>query len=148
MKESDQWQTPQWLFDELNEEFNFQYDCCAEEHNTKCVNWSSNFLEDDEVVFCESAFMNPPYSNPLPFVSAAWERSKHCKIVCLLKVDTSTRWWSVFWDYGNHTPKDGCEVRFFPRRIKFESPNKEERSGPTFPSCLVIMDRRKLNGID
>ena len=45
-------------------------------------------------------FCNPPYSNPKPFIEKAWEDSKHCKIVCLVKCDPSTKWWSTFWDYG------------------------------------------------
>ena len=32
---SDEWATPQWLFDELNNEFNFDLDPCASEENHK-----------------------------------------------------------------------------------------------------------------
>ena len=38
-------------------------------------------------------FVNPPYSNPLPWVKKAIEESKKGRlIVMLLKMDTSTRW--------------------------------------------------------
>lgn len=33
---SDDWETPQWLFDELNREFHFTLDPCADKHNHKC----------------------------------------------------------------------------------------------------------------
>ena len=33
---SDEWATPQALFDELNNEFNFNLDVCATEENHKC----------------------------------------------------------------------------------------------------------------
>lgn len=33
---TDQWATPQDLFDELNQEFNFNLDPCADESNHKC----------------------------------------------------------------------------------------------------------------
>lgn len=33
---SDMWATPQWLFDELNAEFNFTLDSCATPENAKC----------------------------------------------------------------------------------------------------------------
>ena len=33
---SDMWATPQDLFDELNAEFAFTLDVCAEEYNAKC----------------------------------------------------------------------------------------------------------------
>ncbi len=106
--------------------------------------------------------------NPQPFIQKAWEDSRHCKMVCLVKCDPSTRWWATFWDYGSNCscvgiprfltcnkcnkdnifrgPKPGCEVRFFPKRIKFDPPKGFEGkvSSPSFPSALVIMDRRGL----
>lgn len=33
---SDEWETPQTFFDELNKEFNFDIDVCATEENHKC----------------------------------------------------------------------------------------------------------------
>ena len=33
---SDRWATPQYIFDELNKEFNFTLDPCADEKNRKC----------------------------------------------------------------------------------------------------------------
>lgn len=34
--QTDQWATPQDFFDKLNEEFDFNLDPCADEHNHKC----------------------------------------------------------------------------------------------------------------
>ena len=34
--ETDQWATPQQFYDELNQEFNFDLDPCADEYNHKC----------------------------------------------------------------------------------------------------------------
>ncbi len=185
-KLSDQWQTPQWLFDELSGEFNFDIDLCATKENSKCILFGTDYLRDgvgsvhndmDYPCFQEyikenllsngTCFMNPPYSNPRPFIEKAWEDSKHCKIVCLVKCDPSTKWWATFWNYGEiwtkdssysdafktgltHLqrigPKQGCEVRFFPKRIKFGPPKGFEgrTTGPCFPSALIIMDRRGL----
>ena len=42
---SDEWATPQDLFDKLNEEFHFDYDPCATSENHKCLLWTSK--EDD-----------------------------------------------------------------------------------------------------
>jgi phage N-6-adenine-methyltransferase len=204
-KLSDSWQTPQALFDEINKEFNFNIDLCATEENSKCILFMHDYLNNklylkntNKIVSCkfyldnidengfDSAFMNPPYSNPLPFIEKAWEDSKHCKIVALVKCDPSTKWWATFWNYtdicsdnkfcvacngsgrredfigkGNNCDqcsgegsrilktasrgsKPGCEVRFFPKRIKFDPPAGWEgkTSGPTFSSALIIMDRR------
>ncbi len=187
MSDSDSWETPQWLFDQLNAEFHFDIDLCATEDNSKCEDFCHDYLNDiigrkgSNCIGCfqqetkqgliQSAFMNPPYSRPTKtnpginsFIEKAWEDSKYCKIVCLVKCDPSTKWWSTFWNYDNSTctncssgypdnncyceeigPKPGCEVRFLPRRIRFEAPpGLDGQSGPTFPSCIVIMDRRRL----
>lgn len=103
--------------------------------------------------------MNPPYSNPKPFIEKAWEDSKYCKIVCLVKCDPSTKWWATFWEYGvecpciqfgveandpdiclgcnnkgrYNGPKPGCEVRFFPKRIQFDPPIELVESGDVCP---------------
>ena len=192
---NDSWQTPQDLFDVLDkggeymgiefEGFNFDIDLCATRDNSKCDIWFNDYFEQDlssDSVKGATCFMNPPYSNPLPFIEKAWHDSQWCKIICLVKVDTSTKWWGVFW---NHTkgkdqcefvigPKLGCDVIFFPKRIKFDPPaeykckwcdgwgvvegsnepwckkcttakGKKKLSGPNFPSCLIIMDRREIN---
>lgn len=36
LSKTDSWSTPQWLFDELNREFHFTLDPCADEFNHKC----------------------------------------------------------------------------------------------------------------
>ncbi len=192
-KLSDSWRTPQELFDELDKEFDFDIDLCAIEENTKlsayCINYLTNFVKAGELYLTlfedyipNTAFMNPPYSNPKPFIEKAWVDSRYCKIVCLVKCDPSTRWWATFWNYievpdcpkcnicegtGRTSiidrkcrfcfegkmkwitpigPKEGCEVRFFPKRIKFVPPEEWEGkvSGPSFPSALIIMDRREI----
>ncbi len=117
MSVSDKWQTPKWLFDELSEKYGpFDIDLCATKENSKCKDYYTDYLGNNVTVriadeeFIEEGlcifegarcFMNPPYSNPLPFIQKAWEDSKHCKVVCLVKVDPSTKWWSVFWNYDD-----------------------------------------------
>jgi len=146
---NDNWQTPQWLFNSLNEEFNFTVDLCASHYNHKCDRFYSetnSLLTVDPVALrSDICFMNPPYSRNLikPCIEKAWQIAQNASVVCLLKVDTSTRWWSIFWDYENHMPKHGCKIRFFPKRVKFDPPpNVNGKSGPAFPTCVVIMDRR------
>ncbi len=186
---NDEWRTPEWLWGELNEEFNFGVDLCAVRDNAKCKLWCHDYLNTDLIgshFNDKTCFMNPPYSNPYTFIEKAWADSKYCKIVCLVKCDPSTKWWSIFWNYGEsgcrkcgnlgiygsdavncphcRGPKPGCEVRYFPKRIKFDPPLElkawkekskwkyldlitreiKELSGPSFSSCLLIFDRRGL----
>jgi len=56
----DGWQTNQDLWNKLNEQYSFNYDCCASHDNTKCKSFASRF---EEVSFVEGcAWMNPPFS--------------------------------------------------------------------------------------
>jgi phage N-6-adenine-methyltransferase len=110
MKTSDCWQTPQAIFDELDAEFHFDIDLCASKDNSKCVYYYSeekSYLSEEvlPITSRQCAFMNPPYSNPRPFIEKAGEDSKRCKIVCLVKCDPSTRWWATFWEYGVECPQ-------------------------------------------
>lgn len=59
--ERDEWQSPQWLFDKLNRQYDFTFDCCAEEENGKCETSSNNFLDLEELGNVTS-WMNPPFS--------------------------------------------------------------------------------------
>ena len=57
----DEWQTPQWLFDKLNNQYSFSFDCCASKKNTKCVEYSNDFEKRSFV--SGVCWMNPPFSN-------------------------------------------------------------------------------------
>lgn len=154
----DSWETPAWLFEELNKEFNFDIDLCAAEENAKCSLWCEDYLYLYLLPsFCnrrkvDQAFMNPPYSNPYPFVEKAWKDSLHFKIVCVLPAKTDTKWWRIFWDSELHKPKEGCEVRFMPykahhkSRVAFINPETgKEQSGNPCGTAIVIFDRRSIN---
>jgi len=65
--ERDEWRTPQWLFDLLNNQYHFNFDCCASEANKKCRNFSSRFESDflepvDLRIMNYICWMNPPFS--------------------------------------------------------------------------------------
>lgn len=130
-KLSDSWRTPDWLFDKLNKEHGpFNIDLCATAYNSRCEFFYENYLSGKvhedfysyDLTGFKTAFMNPPYSNPYPFIEKAWEDSKHCKIVLLVKVDTSTKWCKVFWDYNVKCPH--CDEGTYELRISapFEEP--------------------------
>lgn len=130
---SDQWETPRWLFNKLNKEFNFDIDVCATYYNNKCARFIDKEINCLDVGWeGRKCFMNPPYSNAMPFIKKAWEESKNNLVICLLKVDPSTRWWSVFWDYETQQPKAGCRIRYVTHpknsqlgcRVKFDPPPK------------------------
>jgi len=131
-KITDEWRTPDWLFKELDQEFNFSIDLCATKENTKCDFWCDDYLlntvdskdntswdlrELIDVNEIYTGFMNPPYSRPTKtnpginaFIEKAWEDSKYKHLQCR----------------------------------KCKGKGYKELSGPTFPSCILVFDRRLI----
>jgi phage N-6-adenine-methyltransferase len=147
-KKSD-WETPQYLFDALNKEFNFGLDACATKENAKCPIYFSledklDGLELSWHSMTGTAWLNPPYGKDIAkWVKKAWEESTKMIVVCLLPARTDTRWWhSYVWDrFTNRANPSVKEIRFLKGRLKF---GNSKNSAP-FPSAVVIFDRRHLN---
>ena len=128
---SNEWTTPQHLFDELNQEFNFTLDPCATEENAKC---SKHFtIEDDGLSKDWSndvVFMNPPYGREIKkWIKKAYEESlKGATVVCLIPARTDTTYWHDFiFDKAD-------DIRFLKGRLKF---GNGKNSAP-FPSAIVV----------
>ena len=64
----DGWQTPKQLFEDLNKQYKFKFDCCADKKNKKCVLYSNNF--ESIKIMNRTAWMNPPFS-------IAWKMFEH-----------------------------------------------------------------------
>ena len=127
---TDNWATPQDFFDELNEEFQFTLDPCANECNAKCEKYFTK--EENGLIQSwagETVFMNPPYGRAIKdWVKKAYDESKQgATVVCLLPARTDTRW---FHDYIY----EKAEIRFIKGRLKFGG---AKNSAP-FPSMVVI----------
>ena len=141
---SDEWETPQDLFDKLNAEFHFTLDPCCREYNHKCDKYFTQ--EDDglhkswlgEVVFC-----NPPYGKSIgKWVEKCYNEYKEngTTIVMLIPSRTDTSW---FHKYIWH---EATEIRFVEGRLRFinrtfpswrEDGNFKVSPAP-FPSMIVI----------
>ena len=125
---TDEWGTPQALFDELNKEFEFTLDVCALPENAKCPNYYSpehNGLIQEWTGIC---WMNPPYGREIgKWVKKAYESSlKGAMVVCLVPARTDTAWWHDYCMKG--------EVRFLRGRLRFGG----SRNSAPFPSAIVI----------
>ena len=122
---SNEWETPQDLFDGLNTEFHFTLDPCATEENAKCKKF---YTKKDDGLFKswrgESVFMNPPYGREIDkWVKKACAESGGANIiVALIPARTDTRYWHDY-IFGSDV-----EIRFIKGRLKFIN--------RTFPSCL------------
>ena len=112
---SDEWATPQYIFDSLDAEFNFNLDPCATELNHKCDTFytaETNGLQQKWGGY--RVFCNPPYSNISAWVEKAFRetRNDNTLVVLLIPSRTDTRY---FHDYINHR----AEIRFIKGRLKF-----------------------------
>src|SRR3990167_9164727 len=136
---SDNWETPKYIYDPLNDIYNFNFDPCQIRHDI--TKW--NGLEID---WMERNFINPPYSKELkmPFILKALEESKKGKLcVLLLPVSTSTK---LFHDII--LPNINKPVEFFKGRIKFIGYNTKgelvSNKAPMHDSMLVVFDGRLI----
>ena len=128
--ETDEWATPQWLFDELNLVFGFDLDVCATEDNSKCGFW---YTKEDDALSREwredgkTAWMNPPYGREI----GKWvEKASKTKglVVCLVPARTDTRWWHDFVIGG------GADVYLVRGRLKFG----DAKNSAPFPSAVLV----------
>lgn len=109
---SQTWETPDLLFNKLNDEFKFTRDVCADENNTKCIEFWS---EEDSCLDKEwdgVNWMNPPYKNMKQFIKKAYDQRNNAVTVCLIPARTNTKWWHDLCMKG--------EVRFICGRPKFK----------------------------
>lgn len=127
---TDNWGTPQWLFDELNKEWHFDVDVCASSENAKCPRYFSkeeNGLNQDWSRF-NNCWMNPPYGRQIGvWIEKAYNESqKGTNVVCLLPSRTDTRWFHEYCLKG--------EIKFLRGRLKFN----DGKTPAPFPSMIVV----------
>lgn len=128
---TNEWATPQYLFDELNKEFNFTLDPCATKENAKCKKFFT--IEDDglkqswdnEIVFC-----NPPYGRQIKDWVKKASEAKGGIVVMLIPARPDTT-------YFHNYIYNKAEIRFIKGRVKFNGLQKGSGAAP-FPSMLVI----------
>jgi phage N-6-adenine-methyltransferase len=126
---SEQWGTPQDLFDTLHREFRFNLDAAASKENAKCERFYTK--EDNGLMrpWDDSTFLNPPYGKNIgQWMHKAALEGLHVTVVALVPARTDTDWfhrsvWGV-----------AAELRFIKGRLRFEGGNHSA----TFPSVVVV----------
>jgi phage N-6-adenine-methyltransferase len=123
-----EWETPQGLFDSLNETYSFDLDVCATSGNAKCERYFSPMENGLLQEWAGSCWMNPPYGRGIgAWIKKAYESAQAgATVVCLLPARTDTAWW---WDYCMKG-----EILFIRGRLKFGG---HKNSAP-FPSAIVV----------
>lgn len=130
---TDEWETPQDFFDELDEEFEFALDVCATPENAKApyffTRTKNGLLQPWAAPIGHAVWMNPPYGRGIGkwVEKARHESERGATVVCLLPARTDTRW---FHDHIHGR----AEIRFVRGRLKFGG---HKNSAP-FPSMVVV----------
>lgn len=127
---SDEWSTPQDVFDNLDAEFHFNLDPCCTHENRKCENYYTK--EDNGLKHSwggYSVFCNPPYSNIAEWVEKCYREGTkdNTTVVLLIPSRTDTK-------YFHNFIYNRAEIRFVKGRLKFGG---HSNSAP-FPSMIVI----------
>jgi site-specific DNA-methyltransferase (adenine-specific) len=125
----DDWSTPQWLFERLDDYFHFTLDPCSSDANTKC---RKHFTVAEDGLSRswkgEAVFMNPPYGKEIgKWMAKAYRESKKgATVVCVVPARTDTAWW--------HDSAARGEVHHIRGRLKFG----DGKNSAPFPSVVVI----------
>jgi site-specific DNA-methyltransferase (adenine-specific) len=129
LKHHNDWQTPPEFYEQLDKEFNFDFDPCPlhADFDGLTIEWG------------QRNFINPPYSRKLKeaFVKKGIQESKFGKLcVFILPVSTSTE---LFHDYIQPNAKD---IRFVRGRLKFKGLNGSghiETKGTGMHDSMIVI---------
>jgi site-specific DNA-methyltransferase (adenine-specific) len=141
---TDEWSTPQWLFNKLDSVFHFEFDLAANEQNKKCARFTNDFFRaaDAQIDFWVDtiatdgfAWCNPPYSKQ----AGGLEKWIECvalnfhNAVMLIPAAVGSQYWHrTAWQSAGY-------VCFLRGRLKFESANEKNiKASAMFDSALLI----------
>ena len=126
------WETPQNIFNKLDNEFNFTLDVCALAETAKCKKYYTPDTDGLKQEWNGTCWMNPPYGRQIgAWLKKAYEDSlKGNTIVCLIPSRTDTKYWH---DYC----MKASEIRFVKGRLKF---GNATNSAP-FPSAVIVFNK-------
>jgi phage N-6-adenine-methyltransferase len=130
VSKTDDWATPQYLFDEWNAKYDFDLDAAASSTNHKCDNWYGLDHPEESKrdgltqAWTGTTWVNPPYGRVLnQWVGHAAEQLS--PVVMLLPARTDTRWF--------HSYCINQRITFIKGRVKFGGSS----FGAPFPSMIV-----------
>lgn len=117
---SDNWKTPDNVYNNLNNEFHFDFDPCP-------LNTNPEF-DGLTIEWKDSNFVNPPYSQIYKWCKKAYEESLKGKtVVMLIPSRTDTKYWHEY-------IMKAKEIRFIKGRLRFG----DNKNSAPFPSSIII----------
>ena len=128
---SDRWRSPAWIL----KMFETYHDPCPIDY--KIDAFSYDWCEHHDQVY-----VNPPYSDPSPWVEKAIEQVRKYPdsiVVMLLRHDSSTKWFNMLHESGAH-------FIMTQGRLDFDSPDGYGIPGSCarFPSVLAVLSSQNM----
>jgi len=136
---SNEWETPEKLFNQLNDQWGFTLDPCATDNNAKCCKFYTKV--DDGLSKSwegEIVFMNPPFGREIgSWVKKAYMESMHngAIVVCLIPARTDTAYWHDY-IFGI----EFVDITFLRGRIQFERHSNMVATSAPFPSAIIVFN--------
>lgn len=137
----DDWETPKALWDQLDQQYKFNFDCCAVAHNSKCIEFSSNFENwDQELLIYHTCWINPPFSKAAIMLKHFFANTiKGVGIYRCDNIETKI-WQDLIFKFADWV--------FIPnKRIQYEG---KAGKGAVFPSALFgvnLLPPKNLEGV-
>lgn len=147
--QSQDWRTPQWLFNALDAEFQFDLDAAATLDNRRC----KRYLGPDHATPAQrdalkaswapairnmlwTVFLNPPYGRDIEsWYERAYDQSRRRGVTVVMLVNANTE--TTYWEKYAHK---AAEIRFISGRVGYDHPETGKSTGhmQTKGSALVI----------
>ena len=129
--ERDLWETEQTFWDKLDKQYGFGFDCCANHSNTKCVEFSDDFLKRTFV--SGVAWMNPPFSKALEMFDKFFDLVRQG--VAIFRCDNMETkvWQSIILEKADWIFIPKGRVPYTP----FDVDDMRNGMGTRFPSALI-----------
>ena len=129
---SEEWGTPQALFDKLNAKYHFDLDVCASKENAKCEHYFTKEQDGLAQKWWGTVWCNPPYGREIrKWVEACVNYEGLSVMLVPARVDT--KW---FHDCIYNNPR--CEIEFPRGRLRY---NDGKVPAP-FPSMIVVTKKK------
>lgn len=136
---NDEFETPDYIFEQLDRIFNFQTDVACNKDNSKCLSYFPNSLSD-AAFWVGRCFCNPPFSKKAEFIKKADEQVKEgicpvCVMILPLNCMDTKVWHEVIEGHYYYEILKG--------RIAFIDPEtKKPKKGNNSGTVIVYFKKR------
>jgi phage N-6-adenine-methyltransferase len=131
----DEWRTPDWLFNTLDDVFHFKLDVAATSQNTKCVWYYEAYGTEMPWDHASPVFCNPPFSGGRygDWVKKAVDEliNHGTTTVMILPFNAETEAFKPVWEVASY-----LIVPY--KRINFDDPEGNKVSGANFLACIAV----------